>query len=262
MQTSCHCVLLLAVLKLEKNDRKLGVAVQQLILGAALLIAGILLNLIYNRMQQSGGTTDILDVREVSARLKEGETGKFTVRAPLQAKHLAASPLDGKKNAYYETRILALEGKRQREIYSAASEEKPFLQDAPGGEKLWVDIPSFGERAELFPAHMETVIPDSPEAKQVEQLTKYQPGSDFRGYRLLEGCLQPGRQVYFCGEMYRKDGALIASGGFHKSNFFTYRQPDKTASPKKSSAAGKVALIIGAIAVIIGLAVILSHFLK
>jgi hypothetical protein len=61
--------------------------------------------------------------------------------------------------------------------------------------------------------------------------------------------------------MYRKDGDLTASGGSHKSNFFTYRQPDKTASPKKSSVAGKVALIIGAIAVIIGLVVILGHFL-
>ncbi len=234
---------------------------QQLIIGAALLIAGLIINLIYGKMQQSGADTDVLDVRELSFRVKEGSAGVFTVQAPLQADHPEASPIGDKLNAYFETRILALEDDgRQREIYSMRSNEFPYLQDASGEEKLWVDIPSFGDAAELFPSHMETVEQGTPEAEKVQKLTDYQPGTGFQGYRLLEGCIQPGQPVALCGKVERSSGRLTVTGGALKNSFFTYHEPEQKAQ-QTTTLQNKIMMAVAAVAVIAGLILLLLKLL-
>lgn len=233
---------------------------QQLILGTVLLVAGILLDLIYNRMRQGGGGTpaEVVDVREVSEHLKEGKSGTFTVRALLQAESPEPSALDGKENAYWEARVLALEGDRQREVYNGKSEKLPYLQDAPGEEKLWVDVPSFGDNAELFPSHMDTAQPGSPLFRAVEKLVRYQPGKEFRGYRVMEGCIRPGQQVLLCGTVRCQNGKLQAEAGVHGKSSFTYREPEEMTERAPLSLMGKVMLTIGAVAVIVGLVLVIG----
>ena len=235
---------------------------QQFILGAILLIAGILLDLIYNRMRQTDAKPEqILDVREVSAHLREGKSGTFTVRAPLQTEQPSVSALDGKAAAYWEARVLALEGNRQREVYSGKSEGQPFLQDAPGEEKLWVDIPSFGDSAELLPSHMDTAQPGSELFRTVEKLVSYHPGKAFCGYRVLEGCIRPGQQVLLSGTVRRHDGKLLAQAGVHGQSRLTYREPEAASGQAQLSTSGKVLLAVGAAAVVAGLLLVISGLL-
>ena len=236
---------------------------QQLVIGIVLLAVGILLSLIYNRMRQGEGGTaaEMMDIREVSAHLKEGQSGIFTVRAPLQAEQPGTSAFDETKKAYFETRVLALEGKHQREIYSGKSEAKPFMQDAPGEEKLWIDIPSFGDNAELFPSHMDTAQPGTPLFGAVERLAHYQPGNEFQGYRVLEGCIRPGQQVLFTGTVRRRDGKLLAEAGVRAKSSFTYREPEESQCRQPLSTSAKIMLALGAVTVVAGAVLLINSLL-
>lgn len=228
---------------------------QQVMWGAVLLIAGMVLEIVYRQKYMVKDSGETLDVTDTAALLKEGASRELVVRASMHAEPLSTPPLGGKEAAYWETRILALQKDGQKEIYSARSSGKPYLQDMPEGEKLWVDMASFGDRAELFPSRLETLTSEMPQFAEVSSLTDFTPSDEMHGYRVMEGCVQPGQLVTLYGTVERKNGKLLAAAG--QNGHFTYHKPadDKVPAP---AASGRVLQCICAAVSLVGLILMLT----
>ena len=235
---------------------------QQLILGLVLFIGGIVLNAICGRLRQGAAGTvprDILEVREASARVREGQTAECTVRARLCADKPAKPPFGDNRAAYYETKVIALEGERKHVVFSESSAQRPYLQDTSGGEKLWVDMRALGNDAELMPSRMDIAQPDSPLPQEVSRRVAYEPGPSFTGYQVLEGWIPNETPVTLHGAITRQNGRLLAGPARHGTRF-TYRTPEAADNRQQQNLRARIPLLIGAVAIIAGAVLVLVHF--
>ncbi len=166
-----------------------------------------------------------VSVKQAAQRVSEGNAAVLTVCAPVYAQRRLRTAFGEKTDAaYYEAQVLSISGKAAAPFYTKAPHEREvYLQDAGGGEKLWVDVAAFGERAELLPDFRETARPGSPLFSKVEAKAPQRLSKAPDAYRVLEGYLPSGGAVTLRARIVRRSGRLFAQPDA-KGSFLTYRR--------------------------------------
>lgn len=209
----------------KKAKRGAG-QMQQFILGLFLILVTVLVSWLTRRARaaRSAAAGAPVTVGQAAEKLKEGGAAFLTVRAPIYAQRRLQTEFAGKSDAaYYETQVLTISGKEETPFYVRAAQGcETYLQDAPGGEKLWVDVAAFGGKAELLPTFREKAVPGSELYKKVEREAPRRPKRAPDAYRVLEGYLPCGTFVTLRARVARRGGKLFAQPAA-KGDFLTYR---------------------------------------
>lgn len=224
----------------------------QLLLGLALLAIGFLLQALCRRLRESDAAAQEtpLALRELAARPELGADRPVTVRGPVQAAQESKTPLAGLTAAYFESCVRTQAGK----VAFSARGGHPFLQEA--GQRLWLEVESFGNSAELLPVVMGAALPSTPLYEAARAHAACTPDTAREGYQVLEGRLPQGQELLARGFIRRQNGRLTLTGG--RGCFLTYRgQAPAAPHPWRR----KALLLLGAAALIAGAVLLVYQLL-
>lgn len=190
----------------------------------------------------------------------------------------AATPITGRPAACYRTVSYSCRAKEngasgrrpfrsgagleQTEEYRESGPDDFYLMDSTSDEKIYVDLDSFGDRAELLTAC------DSYEEqgskwmdRHLKSCRRFFPrlGAGVAGYHVLEYFYHVDQPLNVAGDLYRHANRYhIAASSGEKRSVVTYRseeRSEKVLQRSRLSAAG-----LGLIAVLAGLGVIIAGF--
>ncbi|QNK40157.1 hypothetical protein [Caproicibacter fermentans] len=150
----------------------------------------------------------------------------------------------------------------QTEEYRESGPDDFYIMDSTSDEKIYVDLESFGDRAELLSAC------DSYEEKNSKWMDRHlkscrrffpRLGSDIAGYHVLEYFYHVNQPLNIAGDLYRHARRYrIAASSGKKRSLVTYKSEEQAQKVLQKSRLTAVGL--GLIAVVVGIGVIIAGF--
>lgn len=264
-----------------------------LVIGIVLIVAGASLGIFFfirhgkrateMRYMQTSTIQEASEIIDDMAGVDLSYRHYVELKGVVQSEQPVTAPFSERPVAYYQNRLSSVrqeshvvtddKGNRRtvtNKVESLLSNESSptevYITDLSGPTKVFLDLNSFGNDLQLFPACDRFEPENSPwmhsYQMRVNNFIFPRAGAHFLGYRLQEEILACNQPLYVLGEMYKLGDRYYIGRSVRdkKPSLVSYKSEDEIISNTNRNRI--FSAVIGALAILAGAAVIAYYFLS
>lgn len=262
-----------------------------LVIGILLIVAGAAYGIIVflrngkrsteMRYMQTSTIQDASEIIDNMAGVDLSYRHYVELKGVIQPEQPVTAPFSERPVAYYQNRLSSVrqdshvitddKGNRRtitnRVESLLANESSPtevYITDLSGPTKVFLDLNSFGNDLQLFPACDRFEPENSPWIRGYQTRVNFmfpRAGSHFLGYRLQEEIFACNQPLYVLGEMYKMGDRYYIGRSVRdkKPSLVSYKSEDEIISNTKRNR--MISSVIGGLAILAGAAAIVYYFI-